>query len=70
MITCRIDRIASVGKLRPEGVREEFVLGHRWPVVVALVVMLVGAVYLLQKHHVGGDTAHRLAQFRQDESPV
>jgi hypothetical protein len=32
--------------------------------------MFVGAVDFLQKHHVGGHTAHRFAQFRQDETPV
>ena len=30
----------------------------------------MGAVDFLQKHHVGGDAAHRFAQFRQDETPV
>ncbi len=30
----------------------------------------MGAVDFLQEHHIGGHTAHRFAQFRQDEAPV
>ncbi|MNI62392.1 hypothetical protein D3C73_1177120 [compost metagenome] len=70
VIACRVHRIASVGELRPERVGEEFVLRHRRPIAVALGVMLVGAVDLLQEHHVGRHAAHGFTQFRQDETPI
>lgn len=70
VIALRVHRVAPIGELRPEAVGEEFVLRHRRPIVVALGVLFVGAMDFLQKHHVGGDAAHRFAQLRQDETPV
>ncbi len=70
VIACRVHRIAPVGKLRPERVGEELVLRHRRPVAVALGVMFVGAVDLLQEHHVGRHAAHGLTQLRQNETPI
>ena len=70
MIWNFVHRIAPIGELRPEAVGEEFVLRHRRPIGVAFGVVLVSAVHLLQKHHVGSDAAHRFTQLRQDETPV
>ena len=65
-----VNGVAAVGKLRPDGVGQEFVVrGFR--VVVELVLVLdVVAGHFLQEHHVGADGAYRIAQFMQDELAV
>ncbi|MCY1187676.1 hypothetical protein D9M73_286870 [compost metagenome] len=47
VIARRINRIASVGKLRPQRVGEKFILRHRRPIAVALWVLFVRAVDFL-----------------------
>ncbi|MNP85908.1 hypothetical protein D3C76_1858560 [compost metagenome] len=52
--------IAAVGELRPHAVGEKLVLRGFWPGRVTHCVLLVAAVYLLQKHQVGAGGAYSL----------
>ncbi len=70
VVAMGVHRVAPVGELRPDTVGEKFVLRHAWPVAVAARVVLMGAMHLLQEHHIGSHAAHRLAQFRQDEASI
>ena len=65
-----IDRIAAIGKLRPDAVGQVFVM-RLVRVVLELFAMLeMASGDLLQKHHVSAHGAHRIAQLGQDELAV
>ncbi len=70
MVAMRVDRIATVGELRPDAVGEEFVLRHVRPVTVVLRVAFVSAVNLLQEYDIGAHAAHRFTQLGQNETSI
>src|SRR3990167_4405893 len=70
MVSMWVDRVAAIGKVRPDLVGHELVLRYLGPQRVLDGVAVMAAVYFLQKHDVRLHGAHRVAQLRQDESPV
>ncbi|MNN39104.1 hypothetical protein D3C81_1531310 [compost metagenome] len=70
MLAIGVDRITPVGEHWPHAVGEKLVLGDIGPVVITLAVLAMGAEHFLQKHHVGRQRAHGIAQLGQHETPV
>ena len=70
MVPAVVHCVFSVGKIIPDGICKEFVLGCRRPVVMARGMFLVKSLYFLQEHHVGADTAQPVAQVVDGHAPL
>ena len=63
------DRVATVGDLAPDLVRDEFVLRFQRPVAISARVPAVHALHFLEEHHVGIQPMQLVAHFVDDDPP-
>ena len=70
VVAFRVDSITPVGVIAPHSISKKFVVGGIRPVLHMQRMNLMRAHHFLQANNIGADGAHRVAKFRQNETPV